>query len=122
MLGKIEFEGQPGVAFSDPNSRNLVAEVSTKEVQYFGKGNPHKIVALDCGIKSNIIRMLVERGAEVKLVPWDHGLYAELQSGQCDGIFLSNGSGDPSMCTKTIVNFKKRFWKVTSLSLFLGYV
>ena len=38
MLGRIEFEGQPGVAFSDPNGRHLVAEVSTKEVKIFGKG------------------------------------------------------------------------------------
>ena len=38
MLGRIEFEGQPGVTFVDPNGRNLVAEVSTKEVKIFGKG------------------------------------------------------------------------------------
>ena len=107
MLGKIEFEGHQGVEFSDPNSRNLVAEVSTKEVQFFGKGNPHKIVAVDCGIKSNIIRMLVDRGAEIKLVPWNHDLYAELESGDCDGIFLSNGPGDPTMCKETIANLKK---------------
>ena len=48
------------------------------------------------GMKSNIIRMLVDRGAEVKLVPWDYEVYAELA--QCDGVFISNGPGDPEPC------------------------
>lgn len=105
MLGKIEFEGQPSIEFSDPNSRNLVAEVSTKKVKFFGKGNPIKILAVDCGMKYNIIRMLVARGAEVKLVPWDHDFSKELAV--CDGVFLSNGPGDPVMCTKTIDEIRK---------------
>lgn len=105
MSGKIEFEGQPGVEFEDPNTRNLVAEVSNPEVRIFGKGNPYKILAVDCGIKSNMIRMLVDRGAEMKVVPWDHNLYDELPN--VDGIFLSNGPGDPTMCKKTIEELKK---------------
>ena len=72
MKGKIEFDGMPKMSLEDPNTRNLVAEVSTKEVKYYGKGNPYKILAVDCGIKYNIIRELVLRGAEVKLVPWDY--------------------------------------------------
>eukprot|EP01035_Chromulina_nebulosa_P025831 gene25831-33745_t len=105
MLGKIEFDHAPKIDFEDPNKRNLVAEVSTKTVKIFGKGNPLKIIAVDCGMKSNIIRMLVERGAEVKLVPWDYDVYAEL--GQCDGVFISNGPGDPTMCAKTIEELRK---------------
>lgn len=83
ILGKIEFDNLPKVPLEDPNQRNLVAEVSTKEVKYFGKGNPYKILAVDCGMKSNIIRMLVDRGAEVKLVPWDYDIYNDLPN--CDG-------------------------------------
>ena len=105
MLGKIEFQGQPNIGLEDPNLRNLVAEVSTKEVKYFGKGNPLKILAVDCGMKSNIIRMLVDRGAEVKLVPWDYNIYEDLAS--CDGVFISNGPGDPTMCQKTISELRK---------------
>ena len=51
MLGKIEFDDAPKIDFEDPNKRNLVAEVSTKTVQIFGKGNPLKIIAVDCGMK-----------------------------------------------------------------------
>ena len=105
MLGKIEFEKFPSVPLADPNKRNLVAEVSTKEVKYFGKGNPYKIIAVDCGCKSNIIRMLVERGAEVKLVPWDYDIYDDLPN--CDGVFISNGPGDPTVCEKTIDELRK---------------
>ena len=89
ILGKIEFEGQPGVEFEDINKKHLVAEVSIKEPVTYGKGNPLKILAVDCGIKYNIIRCLVERGAEVKLVPHDHPLVNELE--HHDGLFLSNG-------------------------------
>ncbi len=49
--------------------------------------------------------MLVERGAEVKLVPYDHPISQEV--GRCDGIFLSNGPGDPTMCKSTIEELKK---------------
>jgi carbamoyl-phosphate synthase (ammonia) len=105
ILGKIEFEGQPGVEFEDINKKHLVAEVSIKEPVTYGKGNPLKILAVDCGIKYNIIRCLVERGAEVKLVPHDHPLVNELE--HHDGLFLSNGPGDPTMCTATINNLKE---------------
>ncbi|KAL7882173.1 hypothetical protein AOLI_G00090220 [Acnodon oligacanthus] len=102
VLGKIEFEGQP-VEITDPNKRNLVAEVSTKENQVFGKGNPIKVVAVDCGIKHNIIRLLVKRGAEVHLVPWNQ----DLMSLDYDGLFISNGPGDPSLAKTLIQNVAK---------------
>ncbi|KAI1885288.1 hypothetical protein AGOR_G00218610 [Albula goreensis] len=102
VLGKIEFDGQP-VEISDPNQRNLVAEVSTKETQVFGKGNPLKVVAVDCGIKHNIIRLLVKKGAEVHLVPWDQ----DLLSLEYDGLFISNGPGDPALAGSLIQNVRK---------------
>ncbi|KAG7330823.1 hypothetical protein KOW79_004792 [Hemibagrus wyckioides] len=102
VLGKIEFEGQP-VEITDPNERNLVAEVSTKEVRVYGKGNPIKVVAVDCGIKHNIIRLLVKRGAEVHLVPWDQ----ELMNLEYDGLFISNGPGDPALAGTLIQNMRK---------------
>uniref|UniRef100_A0A6Q2XGM2 Carbamoyl phosphate synthase arginine-specific large chain n=1 Tax=Esox lucius TaxID=8010 RepID=A0A6Q2XGM2_ESOLU len=102
VLGKIEFEGQP-VEISDPNRLNIVAEVSTKETKVFGKGNPIKVVAVDCGIKHNIIRLLVKRGAEVHLVPWNQ----DLMNLEYDGLFISNGPGDPSLAVELIQNVRK---------------
>jgi carbamoyl-phosphate synthase (ammonia) len=105
ILGKIEFEGESSPPITDVNAEHLVAQVSTKEVKVFGEGNPHKILAVDCGIKYNIIRCLVERGAQVTLVPYDHDLLKEMETH--DGLFLSNGPGDPTMCVETIDQLKK---------------
>uniref|UniRef100_A0A1I8JML0 Carbamoyl phosphate synthase arginine-specific large chain n=1 Tax=Macrostomum lignano TaxID=282301 RepID=A0A1I8JML0_9PLAT len=103
LLGKIEFSDQPLAEFDNPNLRNLTAEVSTKEVRIFGKGNPHKIVAVDCGVKHNMIKMLCARGAEVHLVPWDYDFTEE----PYDGLFITNGPGDPALIKTTIDNIRK---------------
>uniref|UniRef100_A0A8C5INY5 Carbamoyl phosphate synthase arginine-specific large chain n=1 Tax=Junco hyemalis TaxID=40217 RepID=A0A8C5INY5_JUNHY len=102
LLGKIEFEGQP-VEFVDPNKQNLIAEVSTKEVKIYGRGNPIKVVAVDCGLKHNVIRLLVKRGAEVHLVPWDH----DFTGMDYDGLIISGGPGDPMKAQEVIQNVRK---------------
>ncbi|GAB0191795.1 carbamoyl-phosphate synthase, mitochondrial [Grus japonensis] len=102
VLGKIEFEGQP-MEFADPNKKNLIAEVSTKEVKVYGRGNPIKVVAVDCGLKHNIIRLLVKRGVEVHLVPWDH----DFTNMDYDGLVISGGPGDPMKAQEVIQNVRK---------------
>ncbi|XP_074642725.1 carbamoyl-phosphate synthase [ammonia], mitochondrial-like [Tubulanus polymorphus] len=102
LLGKIEYENDP-IDLVNPNLRNLMDDVSTKEVKIYGAGNEHKILAVDCGIKNNMIRMLVERGAEVKLVPWNY----DFTNDHFDGLFISNGPGDPSLATETISYIKQ---------------
>ena len=86
------------VGFEDPNLRNLVAEVSITEPVVYGKGNEHKVLALDCGIKINIIRSLVKRNCEVMLLPWDTPLLPLMKD--YDGLFLSNGPGNPAMLSE----------------------
>jgi carbamoyl-phosphate synthase (ammonia) len=108
MLGKIEVEGGGAVEFYDPNVENLVAKVcslESGEERIFGAGNPVNILALDCGIKYSIIRRLVEKGACVKLVPWDHDILSE--HGWYHGLFLSNGPGDPEKCAVTVDHLRK---------------
>ncbi len=99
LLGRIEIGGGPPPAFVDPNARNLVDEVSTRQVRRYGaRGRP--VVLGGWGRKNNQIRMLVERGAEVRVVPWDHDLLA----GPRDfaGVVISNGPGDPRMAAATV--------------------
>lgn len=107
LLGKIVIEGLEDAEpdWVDPNSRDLVAEVSTKEVKVYGKGNPLKVVAVDCGIKYNIIRCLVRKGAEVTVVPHDYDLVSAMDS--ADGLFLSNGPGDPATYGHIAANIRK---------------
>ena len=70
---------------------NVECSQRTIDLQVYGKGNQLKIVALDCGIKHNMIRCLVQRGAEVTVVPYNH----PIQNEDYDGLFLSNGPGAP---------------------------
>lgn len=103
VLGKIEFEDQ-SIELSDPNQANLVALVSPKEIQVFNKGAAIKIIAFHCGMKHNIIRYLAGKGVELTVVPFDYDLeHSELQY---DGIFISNGPGDPIMASSTIASIR----------------
>ncbi len=101
MLGKIEFEGE-GLDFYDPNLENLVARVSCDQREEYGNGE-HRVVLIDCGVKNNIIRCLLKRNTTVIRVPWDYDYSGE----NYDGVFISNGPGDPAMCNETIENIKK---------------
>jgi len=100
MLGKIVAEKD--IAFLDPGTENLVAEVSVKEPIHYGKGKP-TVVVIDCGIKANIIRSFVSRGVHVIRVPWDY----DFNTIKYDGLFISNGPGDPTKCVPTINNIRK---------------
>jgi carbamoyl-phosphate synthase small subunit len=96
MLGKLVVAED--IEFDDPNKRNLVAEVSIKEKQLYNENGKKRIVLIDCGVKNNIIRSLVKRGFCVIRVPWDYDISKE----KYDGLFISNGPGDPKMCGITI--------------------
>ncbi len=96
MLGKILFDDE-NLPFYDPNKENLVAQVSVKEKVEYGSGK-YRILLVDCGVKNNIIRCLLRRDTTIIRVPWDHDFTNE----QYDGLFISNGPGDPKACSKTI--------------------
>jgi len=96
MLGKMVPAGDH-LPFYDPNAHNLVAQVSTKERIVYGQGK-HRIVLVDCGVKTNILRCLLARDTTVIRVPWDHDPAAE----EFDGLFVTNGPGDPQQCEATI--------------------
>ena len=57
-----------------------------------------KIVLVDCGVKTNIIRCMLRRGIEVIRVPWDY----DFNTLDFDGLFLANGPGDPERCETTV--------------------
>jgi carbamoyl-phosphate synthase small subunit len=101
MLGKIVYNHQD-VEFYDPNLVNLVEQVSIREKKVFGQGK-YRILLIDCGVKYNIIRNLLQRDTTVVLVPWDYDITKE----EYDGLFISNGPGDPKQCATTISNLSK---------------
>jgi len=101
MLGKIIFNNND-TEFRDPNLENLVAQVSIKKKEIYGSGN-YKILLIDCGVKHNIIRDLLMRDTTVIRVPWDWDINNE----EYDGLFITNGPGDPKKCDVTINNLRK---------------
>ncbi|KAJ5560768.1 Carbamoyl-phosphate synthase large subunit [Penicillium sp. DV-2018c] len=102
----------------DPNQKNLVAEVSIREPRLFTppenvalkhpSGRGVRVLCLDVGMKYNQLRCLLARGVEVLVVPWDYD-FPTLAGKDFDGLFVSNGPGDPATLTVTIKNLAKMF-------------
>lgn len=102
MLGKIYFDRPDEIEFSDPNIENLIAKVSCTDVEIHGQGEK-TVVLVDCGTKYNIIRCLTRRGVKVVRVPWDY----DFNTIPYDGLFISNGPGNPDFAEETVVNIRK---------------
>ncbi len=105
MMGRIEIEGcDEEPAKEDYNDINFVEQVSVKEpVTYNGGKGLKRVVLVDCGAKNNIIRCLTRRGVEVVRVPWDY----DFNTLDFDGLFLSNGPGNPEMAEKTVGHIRQ---------------
>ncbi len=101
LLGRI-IHGGKSPEFHDPNRENLVAQVSIREPVVIERG-PRRVVVVDCGLKNNILRSLLDRNVTVIRVPWDFDFMEE----KFDGLLLSNGPGDPKQCQKTVENVRK---------------
>ena len=89
----------------DPSLENLVAQTSTKEPYTLNPDGDVKIAVLDFGAKANILRALVRRGAALTVLPWDYDFHAIRE--QFDGLFLTNGPGDPNHCHQAAMNVRK---------------
>ena len=119
------------IPFADPNQQNLVAKVSLKKPMLYTPENtssggslatqdgsapktllhpsgkrPIRIVAIDVGMKYNQIRCFTSRGVQLKVIPWDYNFLAAEEE-EFDGLFVSNGPGDPTSCSTTIANLAK---------------
>jgi len=71
---------------------------------------PLRVLALDCGAKRNIFRHLAARGCEVRIAPHDTpvaALRAAFEAGEADGLFISNGPGDPAAVERTIQTLRE---------------
>ncbi len=108
MTGRIVIEGEEdNIATESYGDINWVEQVSCKDViTYLPERavDVHKrVVLVDCGVKANIIRCLLRRGLEVIRVPWDY----DFNTHDFDGLFLTNGPGDPDRCEKTVEHIRQ---------------
>lgn len=100
-----EYDADQDESFADPEQVNLVKQVSTKAPFHIPAANSKcHIALLDCGVKENILRSLVERGASITVLPFDFPIHQV--SHHFDGVFISNGPGDPTHCQDTISNLR----------------
>lgn len=87
--------GQDAIASPMPDyvsdSSNWIANVSSNDIKVYNSAGNIKIALIDCGAKQNIIRCLVQRGAQVTVFPHDFDFSSTLE--QYDGVFISNGPG-----------------------------
>jgi len=91
------------LSLTTQTQKNLVAAVSTKKVLRFPRPDSPRIIAYDCGIKFNIVRYLLnEEKVDLTVVPFDYDLETNPENIIYYGIFISNGPGNPEMCTETI--------------------
>ena len=130
MTGRIVFDDESGsdtLSIDNYETVNYVDRVSCKEViSYLPDGTSRsfpvdtsfanintrlaaansqfkKVVLVDCGVKTNIIRCLLKRHVEVIRVPWNY----DYNGLQFDGLFISNGPGDPDTCDAAVQNIRK---------------
>jgi len=90
----------------DPNSTNLVEEVTVKEPVRYDVGANKVAVLIDCGIKHGILRALLQQGMNVVRVPYDFSAEQILEY-KPDGVIISNGPGNPKNCKKTIESIRE---------------
>lgn len=88
--------------FEDFEQIDWVKEVSIKEPCYYGSGDK-LVIAIDCGMKENILRNLSQFPIRIKRVPYNYDFTDE----EYDGVFISNGPGDPMRCQETVAIIRK---------------
>jgi len=79
-----------------------------------------QVVALDCGAKRNILRNLVDSGCEVTVLPYDADPI-QVMDHKPDGLFISNGQGDPAAVTATIESLRQLRGKLPIFGICLGH-
>ncbi|XAL99261.1 glutamine-hydrolyzing carbamoyl-phosphate synthase small subunit [Phycisphaeraceae bacterium D3-23] len=115
--------------------RNLAKEVSRTEPiawnEDLGEWSPiqgtiapptkrYKVVAIDCGAKLNILRNLVDSGCDVTVLPWD-ATPEVIREHKPDGLFVSNGPGDPAAVSETIATLKQVMAEQPTFGICLGH-
>lgn len=106
---------------STPVPTDAVARCSCKKKWYIRTTNPRfKVVVIDCGIKTNILKMMSKHGCNITVVPYDTSA-EEIIALDPDGLFISNGPGDPENVTPVIETLKALRGKLPIFGICLGH-
>ncbi|MCR4610569.1 MAG: carbamoyl phosphate synthase small subunit, partial [Lachnospiraceae bacterium] len=104
-----------------PVPHDAVRRVGCKKRYYSRTSNPrYNVVAIDCGMKTNIVRELNENRCNVTVVPYDTAP-DEIMALHPDGLFISNGPGDPTDVGEVVTTLKALHGKVPMFGICLGH-
>ncbi|MBR4513986.1 MAG: glutamine-hydrolyzing carbamoyl-phosphate synthase small subunit [Lachnospiraceae bacterium] len=104
-----------------PIKHDAVSQVSSKKKWYARTANHRfNVVAIDCGMKTNIVRMLNKHGCNVTVVPYDTSC-EDILAMKPDGVFISNGPGDPEDVPCVIEALKGLRGKLPLFGICLGH-
>lgn len=101
MSARLIFEGMPKP--TEYGNMNLISKVSCSEPVFYQLGKGKTVVVVDCGIRESVLRCLLKKGLSVVRVPWNY----DYTSIDYDGLFISNGPGNPSYCGESISILQK---------------
>lgn len=106
--------------FYDINSENLIPYVSCKEVIHYGNGKI-KILFIDCGFKSNQIKIFLKHNTTVIRIPWNYNPF-EKKNFDFDAVFISNGPGDARNMKETVETVRECLnRKIPTFGICLGH-
>ncbi len=99
---------------------DLVDKVCVREPKRYDSGGKLEVVLVDCGVKMSIVRQLMKRGVNVTLVPYDYPADKILEMDP-NGVFISNGPGDPARVKPAIETIRKLAGKLPMAGICLGH-
>jgi len=111
---------QKAVEQAPITEKDVVDGVCVRQPKKMGEGGKKEIVLIDCGIKMNIARKLIEHGLDITLVPYDCPAKDILKMDPA-GVFISNGPGDPSRVGPTIKTIAELAGAVPMAGICLGH-
>ena len=123
LITGVETTAEQGLEILKNSSipTDAVSKVSCKDIWCSETENVlYHVAAIDCGIKRNIIRSLNKRGCKVTVVPWNTSA-EEIEALRPDGIFISNGPGDPTDVPETAETVRALRGKYPIFGICLGH-
>lgn len=121
VISNEGISGEEAKALCEQNAlrNDYMKEAGVRQVKHI-EGTGPRISVLDFGMKENILRSFVKRGCEVYIFPYETTA-AELLSVKPDGVFLTNGPGDPSEAVEAIQEVRKLMGRIPMFGICMGH-
>lgn len=105
--------------YPDISKINFINKIKKNTVRNIKSTGKFKVILIDCGVKNSIINQLTSRGVDVKIVPYDYPPKKILKENP-DGVFISNGPGNPKIVKSTIKSIKELVNRIPIGGICLG--